>query len=175
MGTRAISGLVALVLLLAATPASAAAATAQVPELEQDRALPGCGICYPGGYDLNTVGNVRGTVRGLQLPEEGPVRFIVEGQGERWVVLASPTWHWRAAGMHLIAGGGVTVRGSKALGSDGTLYLLAQEILPAEAGAPLLLREVRGRPLWRIGRHGDADRGSSREAGRGRDHGACRP
>jgi len=175
MGTRVISGLVALVLLLAATLVPAAASNAQAPELEQDQALPGCGICYPGGYDLNTVGNVRGTVRGLQLPEEGPVRFIVEGQGERWVVLASPAWHWRAAEMHLIEGGSVTVRGSKALGSDGTLYLLAQEILPAGAGAPLVLREGRGRPLWRGGHHGDGDRGSSREAGRGRAHGACRP
>lgn len=173
MGTRGTAGLVSLVLLLAALSAPAAASKAQAQQ--RDQALPGCGICYPGGYDLNTVGSVRGTALELQFPDEGPVRFVVDAEGERWVVLASPAWHWRTAGLRLITGGGVTVRGSKTLGSDGRLYLVAQEIRPAGEEAVVVLRDGRGRPLWSGGHHGGGNAGGGRRAGRGRAGDACRP
>jgi len=43
-----VSACLLLVIALAARPAGA--------EDEKDLVLPGCGICYPGGYDPNTVG-----------------------------------------------------------------------------------------------------------------------
>ena len=81
-------------LALTASPPGARAAGAQ--EI-RDQVLPGCGICYPGGYDVNTVGDVHGVVVELQAPAAGPVRFVVAGERERWIVLASPAWFWENA------------------------------------------------------------------------------
>jgi hypothetical protein len=161
------------VLLFAALCAPAAAFEA--PVWQGDQALPGCGICYPGGYDLNTVGSVEGTVVGIEFPDEGPVRIAIVGQGERWIVLASPAWYWRTTGLRLITGGSVTVRGSKTLGEDGALYLVAHTIRPAEAEAAVAVRDGQGRPLWSGGRHGGGNSGAGRRAGQGRGRGSCRP
>jgi len=173
VGTRGMAGLVSLVLLSVARWAPAAAFEA--PAWQGDQALPGCGICYPGGYDLNTVGSVQGTVMGIEFPDEGPVRFAIVGQGERWIVLASPAWYWPTTGLRLIAGGGVTVRGSKTLGEDGTLYLVAQTIHPAGVAAAIALRDGQGRPLWSGSHRGGGNPGAGRRAGQGRDRGFCRP
>ena len=147
MGARGTGGFapLALLLALAATVLHARAASAQ--EI-QDRVLPGCGICYPGGYDVNTVGEVTGSVVELQEPAEGPVRFVVAGERERWVVLASPAWFWKSAKRRLQSGDAVTVRGSKTLGADGTLYVVAREIRHAGDAPAIVLRDHRGTPLW---------------------------
>jgi hypothetical protein len=129
----------------------------------KDPVLPGCGICYPGGYDPNTVGEVKGPASEVVVPDDGPVRFSVSDDEERWVVLASPAWFWKSAGVRLAPGDAVAVRGSKSLGADGKLYIIAQSI--SLQGQPeLLLRDSRGVPLWR-GSHGGED---MRGGGRGR-------
>ena len=172
MGAGGTVGFVSLALLLAAflSPLRTSAAHAQQ---HQDQALPGCGICYPGGYDNNTVGSVRGKLVDLQLPDEGPVRLVVDGGGERWVVLASPTWFWKMTGLHLVPGDTVTVRGSKALGADGTLYVVAREILPPGTGIAAAVRDSHGAPLWRGGHRGGrrAGAGSGEEPGLGMGRG----
>lgn len=114
----------------------------------RDRVLPGCGICYPGGYDVNTVGDVRGKILELQKPVDGPVRFVLAGERETWVVLASPAWFWKNAQLRLAPGDSVAVRGSKTLGADGTLYLIARELRPSGAAAAVVLRDRRGAPCW---------------------------
>ena len=114
--------------------------------------LPGCGICYPGGYDINTVGAVRGTVVDIQSPAEGPVRFMVDDGRERWVVFASPTWFWKSVKSHLAPGDFVAVRGSKTLGADGTLYIVAGEIHLPDGAPVAILRDREGIPLWSGGR-----------------------
>ena len=91
MGTRGTIGIASLVLLLAVTvsPRSARSAGSRP---DRDPPLPGCGICYPGGYDLNTLGTVQGKLLDLRLPDDGPVRFTVDVGRDRWVVLVSPKW-----------------------------------------------------------------------------------
>ena len=79
-----------------------------------------------------------GTIIDIQTPAEGPVRLVVAGERERWVVLASPAWFWKSAKPRLVPGDSVTVRGSKTLGADGTLYLVAREIRPPAPGRPCL-------------------------------------
>ena len=120
----------------------------------RDRVLPGCGICFPGGYDINTVGEVQGTVLELQTPVDGPVRLVVVGERERWVVLASPLWFWKSAGFPVAPGDTVTVPGSKTIGSDGTLYVIARELRVRGKGTSVILRDRRGTPLWNGSRHG---------------------
>lgn len=165
MGARGTATLAPLAFLLALSvfPSCVGAAAARA---SRDQLLPGCGICYPGGYDVNTAGEVRGTLLDLQVPDEGPVRFVVAGERERWVVLASPAWFWRSAKARLAPGGSVAVRGSKTLGDDGALYLVAREIQGAGDAPVLVLRDHRGVPLW-----GRSRRGSQAPGG---DVGACR-
>ena len=155
------ASLVSACLLVVFTLVVAAPAGA---EDEKDLVLPGCGICYPGGYDPNTVGEVKGPVSELVVPDNGPVRFTVSDDEERWVVLASPSWFWKSADVHLAPGETVTVRGSKSLGADGRLYIVAQSIGFQGRQPALLLRDARGVPLWR-GSHGG---GGMRGGGRGR-------
>jgi len=124
MGARGTAGLAPLVVLLALAMPPPGATAAGAPEI-RDQVLPGCGICYPGGYDINTVGEVHGVIVEFQATADGPVRFVVAGERERWVVLASPAWFWESARLRLAYGDSVAVLGSKTLGADGTLYLVA--------------------------------------------------
>ena len=151
MGIRGAVGLAPLFFLFALTvsPSGARAAGARV---NCDQVLAGCGICYPGGYDINTVGEVRGVIDELQVPAEGPVRFVVAGERERWVVLAAPAWYWESARLRLAPGDSVAVHGSKTLGADGSLYLVAREIRRTGDESVAVLRDHHGVPLWRGGR-----------------------
>jgi len=179
MGTRGTGKLATLVLLLSAAlfPTWVPDAHAQQPG---DRPLPGCGICYPGGYDHNTVGSLQGTLLEVHLPDEGPVSFLVSCGGERWVILASPTWYWVRTDPGFVPGDVVTVRGSKTLGADGNLYLVAEEMRRPGAGAVAVVRDRRGVPLWRPGPRGagltDGASGDGASPGSERRRGvACRP
>ena len=60
---------------------------------EKDMVLEASGIHYPGGYDLHTVGEVRGQVSRLTRPEKGPVRFTLVSDRATYTVLASPAWY----------------------------------------------------------------------------------
>lgn len=150
-------------LILGLVPGFAPAAGA---EADKDRILPGCGICYPGGYDSNTVGDVVGRVSEIVVPDDGPVRFALTGDEDRWTVLASPAWFWKMASPSLAAGDTITVHGSKSLGADGKLYIIAQTISRPDGTPAVLLRDGRGVPLWR-GSHGGMEmRGGGHGSGR---------
>lgn len=56
----------------------------------------------------------------------------------------------------------MTVRGSKTLGADGILYLVAREIRPADDAPVVVLRDRRGAPLWSGSRISDAEAGGCR-------------
>lgn len=160
MGTRGFAVTAALVLVCAAVALLLTARGASAQE-DGELTLPGCGISYPGGYDLNTVGSVDGRVLAIEVPEKGPVRLMVAAEKERWVVLASPAWFWRMADPQLDVGAPVRVRGSKTLGADGTLYVIASEIRLEGTGAVTLLRARSGSPLWKGNRRGGGRRGGS--------------
>lgn len=168
MSARGKGGVVLLALLSAALLAAAGAGDARAQQ-GRDRGLPGCGICFPDGYDVNTVGRVQGTLLEVQLPEDGPVRLVVAGRSDRWVVLASPTWFWKMTDLRLAPGDTVAVLGSKTLGADGTLYVVAREILPPGAATAVVVRDSRGAPLWSDGQR---DGGGGRRGGPGAVHGA---
>lgn len=128
------------------------AATAPGPtgtgEREPEVVLPACGIRYPGGFDPNTVGVVEGSAAAVSRPERGPVAFQIEAAGERYTVLAAPDWYWSELKLKIRDGDRVRVKGSKTMGADGNLYLIAQEIALPGAGQPVFLRDAGGRPAW---------------------------
>lgn len=156
--------LLLLVTVIVLTPLAALRAQEQEPEVT----LPACGIRYPGGYDPNTVGVAEGRVAALARPDQGPVSFRLETAGEAYAVLAAPAWFWEDRKIMIANGDRVRVKGSKTMGADGNLYLVAQEITVSGAEKPEVLRDAGGKPVWsgcgpRGGRRGDpAGRGQER-------------
>jgi hypothetical protein len=122
---------------------------AQQEEKEPEVVLPACGIRYPGGYDPNTVGIVEGRVASFSRPGQGPVSFRIESAGESFTVLAAPSWYWEEQKVTVRDGDRVRVKGSKTMGADGSLYVVAQEITLPGREKPLTLRDAGGKPLWR--------------------------
>lgn len=118
---------------------------------EKDTILSGSGIVYPGGYDLNTVGDIQGKISGLVIPESGPVQLTLIGEKETYIILASPGWYWKDKNITLSEGTEVSVRGSKSLGKDGKLYIIAQEIRITGSKKTLAFRNESGKALWSSG------------------------
>lgn len=124
-------------------------ATQQARAEEKDTVLPESGIHYPGGFDPNTVGKVEGKVHGYFQPKRGPVRFQVASGRETYTVLVSPVWYWKDLGAKVSDGTQVRVQGSKSLGRDGKLYIIAQEIQILPSGQSLVFRNEYGFPFWK--------------------------
>ncbi len=111
--------------------------------------LEGSGIRFPGGFDPNTAGEIQGRVSGLAVPKEGPVRFRLDTGQENYTVLASPPWYWKDLRIDLPDGSEVRVRGSKTLGKDMNLYVIAQEIRLLSSEKSWTLRDEDGYPRWK--------------------------
>lgn len=111
--------------------------------------LEGSGIHYPGGFDPNTVGEVRGTVHDVDRPERGPMLFRLESGKETYTVLVSPSWYWEDLRTEIPEGAEVSVRGSKTLGRDIRMYIIAQEIRVMSSGKTWAFRDEKGFPLWK--------------------------
>jgi len=112
--------------------------------------LEGSGIRYPGGFDRNTVGEVRGTAHDVHRPESGPIRFRLDSGRDSYTVLASPAWYWEDLHATVPEGAEVEVRGSKTLGRDMALYIVAQEIRLLSSGRSWAFRDDDGVPLWKV-------------------------
>jgi len=135
-------------------------ATPAVAADNRDIVLPESGILYPGGFDVNTVGVIQGKASHIRIPKSGPVQFHVSTPGKFFTVLASPAWYWNDLKGNSVEGMEVWVRGSKTLGRDGNLYLIAQEIKIYPLDKVLVVRGVDGSPSWRSGNlSGDGRRG----------------
>jgi hypothetical protein len=116
---------------------------------EKDMILEESGIHYPGGFDPNTVGGVQGKAFQFWKPEKGPVRFKLVTSYETYIVLTSPPWYWNHQSVRIPEGAEVAVRGSKSVGRDGKLYIIAMEIQIVPSGQLLLFRGKDGIPLWK--------------------------
>jgi len=112
--------------------------------------LEGSGIRYPEGYDPNTVGEVRGTAHGVYRPDRGPMRFRLESGKEAYTVLVSPPWYWEDLRTEIPDGAEVSVLGSKTLGRDLRMYIIAQEIHVVSSGRVWAFRDEKGFPLWKV-------------------------
>ncbi|MDY6990446.1 MAG: hypothetical protein SWQ30_20585 [Thermodesulfobacteriota bacterium] len=130
---------------------------------QEETVLPESGIRYPGGFDSNTVGEVQGKVRELVVPERGPVSFKLTGERETYRVLSGPAWYWGDVSEEIADGTEVRVRGSKSLGKDGNLYMVAQEIDIVASGKSMVFRSEHGSPVWK----GSRRRGAGKAGGFG--------
>ncbi len=89
------------------------------------------------------------------------------------IICLGPQRYWVDQGMPLKEGDKVTVRGSKAQGQDGVIYILAQKITEIDQGVAVVLRDESGHPNWAGGRmrSGSEVGGGGGGSGRGRSDG----
>jgi hypothetical protein len=111
--------------------------------------LKDSGIHYPGGFDPNTVGEIQGKAFHFWKPEKGPIRFKLVTRFESYIILTSPPWYWDLLPVRIPEGAEVAVRGSKSVGRDGNLYIIASEIQLLPSGKILFFRGSDGCPLWK--------------------------
>ena len=123
--------------------------TRQVYGEEKHIILEESGIHYPGGFDQNTVGEVRGKASHVSRPGRGPVHFLLSTDRELYMVLTSPYWYWEENHIKIPEGTEVFVRGSKSFGRDGHLYIIAQELGIPTSGLYFVFRGKDGTPLWK--------------------------
>jgi hypothetical protein len=138
-----------------------------------DNLLQQSGIRYPEGYDVNTVGEVQGKAHGFVQPDKGPAYFTLSSRRDTYTVFLSPGWYWNDLKATIKDGEELLVVGSKTLGKDGNLYIIAQEVRIAGSGKTLALRGVDGSPLWRpFGAGSGGGQGGFGSPGGGRGGGA---
>lgn len=147
----------ALVLILFSPFHMAFASDTQIADISKS------GIKYPDGFDINTVGEIKGTVSAVHKPEAGPVQILLVSRYDTYVVLVSPKWYLEDIGLDIKEGTELTVKGSKSLGKDGNLYLLAKELTVMPSNKSFVFRTERGVPMWSAG----AFRGSGSAVKRG--------
>ncbi|MDD2272065.1 MAG: hypothetical protein PHP95_09865 [Desulfuromonadaceae bacterium] len=122
------------------------------------------GLNLETGYDANTVTTVTGRIVSLNSGDEhGNARLELVSGDLRIVVVLGPQGYWAEHGIALKPGDSVTVRGSKAQGGDGVVYLLAQKITETSLNTSVTLRNESGQSEWS---GGGAGRSASRNAGR---------
>lgn len=113
------------------------------------------GLNLETGYDTNTVTTMTGRVVSLQTGDERRnAQMELDSGGARAVVMLGPHRYWAEHGIALKPGDDVTVRGSKAQGKDGVVYILAQKITGTSQKTVVSLRSESGRPVWAGGAMG---------------------
>jgi hypothetical protein len=115
----------------------------------EDNVLEQSGIKYPDGYDINTVGEVAGKAFNLVIPEKGPARFSLSSKREIYTVFASPGWYWNDLDIVFKDGSEIKVTGSKSLGKDGNLYIIAREIVVSDYNRSIVFRTNKGEAIWK--------------------------
>jgi len=79
---------------------------------------------------------------------KGPALAVIRTETETISLVLGPRESWREQGIPLHPGDEVNVRGSKALGQDGVVYLMVQSISKPESHQESTLRTRTGRPVW---------------------------
>jgi len=140
--SRVLTGILLAILLCLAAFSHAGAAG-------ENQAFEQSGINFPDGFDLNTVGDLHGRATGFYRPAgSGPVILNLETEWENYAILTCPPWYWDELKIKVSVGEEVRVIGSKSLGKDSRLYIVAREIHFIGQGRSVTLRNKAGTPLW---------------------------
>lgn len=119
---------------------------------------PQSALNLESGYDVNTVTTVTGRILSVQTGlERRNVQLEIDTNGEKMMVVLGPQRYLAQQGVELKEGDEVRVRGSKAQGRDGIIYILAREVTETRKGAAITLRDEGGFPNWA---GGDMERGN---------------
>lgn len=107
------------------------------------------GLNLQQGYDQNTVITLSGTIVSIDTGAgNGPALAVVKTESETVSLVLGPRDFWEVQGIPLAVGDPVSVRGSKAKGRDGVVYLMVQTIAAVGNTHKSVLRSPAGRPAW---------------------------
>jgi hypothetical protein len=110
------------------------------------------GLDLRQGYDQNTVIALNGTVVRVDLGDDrSPALAVVKTETETVSLVLGPRDFWQQQGISLNPGDPVSVRGSKAQGQDGVVYLMVQSLSTSGSPQETTLRNRTGRPVWSAG------------------------
>lgn len=101
------------------------------------------------GYDENTELTIRGTVIETVREMGGPVILRLKARAKTYRVITAPPWYLSQEAIAFSSGSEVEVVGSKYIGRDGDLYIIAREIRETASGRVVVLRDESYRPLWK--------------------------
>lgn len=100
------------------------------------------------GYDENTEVTVAGTILDLPQQTRGPVIIRVTSGTKIHQVMTGPRWYLMQEGITFTTGENITVTGSKFVGRDGGMYVIAKRIRNTNTGKDYFLRDRTCNPLW---------------------------
>jgi hypothetical protein len=107
------------------------------------------GLDFARGYDINTVTTVTGRVVSLPQPQEhAPTIIEISSGNDKLYVYVGPAAFWEKNGIPLHVNDELLVKGSKAQGRDGKVYVLTQKLTNRTTGTKLELRSEKGEPAW---------------------------
>jgi hypothetical protein len=104
------------------------------------------------GYDENTEIKIAGTVTQAVPRMRGAVIIMLQTPNRDYRVITGPRWYLDIEGFDFKVGDNLRVTGSKFIGRDGNLYIVARKIKDSSTGKVLRLRDSDLVPYWR-GRH----------------------
>ena len=126
------------------------------------------GLDFSGGYDVNTVTTVSGTVitPPARIDKSEHTQMTIATQQGTITVVLGPWSYWDRQGFSINRDQEVTITGSRAQGKDGSLYLFAQRIDNITNGKTIILRSETGSPMWSRSGSGSGN-GGGQPSGRG--------
>ena len=112
------------------------------------------------GYDENTEINVSGTILEITPHTRGPVIVRLSSKGRVYNIKTAPLWYLAKENITFVTGAQIEVMGSKYVGTDGNLYLMARQIKDPTTGQIIMMRDSACRPLWWGDRRGGGPQGT---------------
>jgi len=100
------------------------------------------------GYDENTEIRVKGEVTHVLPRKHGPVIVVLHTTSKTYLVITGPPWYLEQEGFTLKVGDSLRVTGSKFIGREGNVYIVARRIKDP-SGRVLLLKDSNLMPFWR--------------------------
>jgi len=105
------------------------------------------------GYDENTEIRIKGVVTDVSPRMRGAIIIMFKAGKREYRVVTGPQRYLMQEGFEFKTGDPLLVTGSKFIGRDGSLYIMARQIKNTASGKTLLLRDSSCMPLWRGGPH----------------------
>ena len=107
------------------------------------------GSAITPGFDRSTVIQAEGIANKITLNiERGMSSFILESQGDAYIVMIAPGWYLKEQQADIQNGDHLNVEGSKMTDPKGKLYIVASRITNKRTGTLIELRDDQGNPRW---------------------------
>lgn len=104
------------------------------------------------GYDINTVVTVKGRVSEIKTDESSdpydPALIVIKTSEESVTLVLGPKDFWQEKGIKIKKDDELTVRGSKAQGKNGKIYIFVQSLTLPSSDSPVVIRNYNGKPAW---------------------------